>query len=138
MTARNGIIKFNGFLFPVLSTLIYSLDGPDRKNPDCLFISDGNDNFVISFEKESCRLMDCPVKDYVEKKVDYGDRFLTIFYPDEKRNDLSMAYFAIDFNDKRCCGQINLKKREEDFSEQLSKTKILYEFAEGIEPEADV
>ena len=49
---KEETLVFNGFTFPILSTVEYVLDGKDKKKPSQMFIADKEKRFLFSFDVE--------------------------------------------------------------------------------------
>ena len=113
---------YRGLGFPVLPTLCYQADGPDKLRPDRLFIQRWDGAFSIYFEA-GYDTMDLPEPPgYDTMVVERGDRQLVLRYPAEKPG-VTVGYFRV-FRDgaPMCCGDLRI---EGDFLEGLRQHEEL-------------
>ena len=94
--------EFGRWAFPKFDTLIYQADGPDKMHPDRLFIEDRRRRFLLYFEEECSRERPFGFhwEDYERfDLLDHGKR-LILWYPlQEKRPNVTLGYFRIEFTD---------------------------------------
>lgn len=89
---------FGRFSFPVLPTLNYQLDGPDKTNPDRLFIEDGEKRFLLYLERDGSEQAPSAKQeaDYDMVTVFYHGRRLELVFPLQRKcPGISMGYFHI-------------------------------------------
>ena len=138
-SAEEKRMCFNGFSFPVLSTLIYQADGPDKENPDRLFIEDRSGRFLIYFEADDPgKKLLCESSERYET-VEYAgeNKALSLSYPLQKKNaDICVGFFCITFSDHRVlCGDLSIRPPV-SFTDGLKEYRELHQlFWEIIEPE---
>ena len=132
----NGNIVFNGFCFPKISSLVYSLDGPDKLLPDRLFIQDKFENFIISIEKGTVNMPCMNNPDYENFEIKLADRILRFCYPLPKGSPkIKMGYFTIIFTNecnKDCYGQLNIISTENSYMDTLLKYPELIALLQGL------
>lgn len=109
-------IVFAGFSIPVLQSLNYFSDGPDKERPDRLFIEDKRKRFLISLDAD----MEClnyaaaDNNDYDTFELSISDKRLCFSYPLQKKHEnIFMGYFRIDLTDgndlvRICAGQLSI------------------------------
>ena len=108
-------VTFGGFCFPVLDTLAYHIDGPDKSHPDYLFIEDRNKRFLMTFEEklEKIRPVHVLQDDYAQIVWKVEDKNINLWYPvQKKRPNVTMGYFQIEFLDtkepRHCNGELSI------------------------------
>ena len=132
-------LNFDGFSFPVLPSLLYQVDGPDKKNPDRFFIEDKAGRFLFYFEARNNEKNKnfCPLIDYDTIEISCKNKHLILCYPLQKVNpEVCTGYFHIGFegenDDICCCGNLSIHSPESYF-EGLRKYDDLYILFKGLE-----
>ena len=129
-------ITFNDFVFPVVSDMEYMVDGPDKNDPDRLFVTDCNKTFQFYFEKGFIRLPNLSdSNEYKRIEIQEEDTKYELCYPNPKKNNgKRTCYFSIKFNenDAICCGQLLFWKYD-SLNEVCKKNPHLYDFIRKIE-----
>ena len=107
---------FQGLFFPVLPTLHYQADGPDKAKPDRLFIQHRQGDFTLYFEA-GYNTLDLPEPPGYDTMVIRRDRRqLTLRYPAQNPG-MTVGYFRIYQDDAPICsGDLRI---EGDFLEGL-------------------
>ena len=136
---QNEKFYWGGFAFPLLPTLDYQPDGPDRENPDRLFIADKKDRFRFYFEKNeegiSVEFPNDP--DYEILEVVQGKKHLCLSYPMQKKErKKATGYFRIEIRDDSnhvdvCAGSLSISPPE-PFFDGLRKYTDLYILFRGL------
>ena len=128
-------ISFNGFIFPVISDMEYMVDGPDKNNPDRLFVTDCNKKFQFYFEKGFSILPRLSDSDEYKKIEVLKDNIIyLLYYPDtEKNNGKRTCYFSVLFNEKSnpCCGQLMMFESE-NFKDLCKSNQGIYDLISKI------
>ena len=91
-------LMFGGFSFPVLPTLNYQLDGPDKQNPDRLFIEDRERRFLLYLERDGLEQAPSAAQkaDYDTVTIFYHNRRLKLVFPLQKQcPGVSVGYFHV-------------------------------------------
>ena len=131
-------LEFDGFAFPVLPSIEYQTDGPDKAHPDRLFVRDRQDRFMFYFEKGFEQLPDVSADgDYETVEVVHKGRKLLLWYPEQRSGrKKEMGYFNLKFLDGRphkpCCGQLLISRPGAYFT-GLREIPELYTLLAGIE-----
>ena len=122
--------RFRGLRFPVLPTLRYQADGPDKSRPDRLFIQ--HRGFSLYFEA-GYDTMDLPEPPgYDTMVIRREDRRLVLRYPVENPG-MTVGYFRVFREEKpMCCGDLRI---EGDFLEGLRQHEELWVLFEEVTPE---
>lgn len=130
-------LVFNGFAFPILSTVDYVLDGKDKKKPSQMFIADKEKRFLFSFDVEmkNLELMVSGKNDYEKLEILYeGCRYCICYPRQEEKENLYMGYFSIEMKDEKervhnCLGQLSISppvKYIEGMKKYEDLKKIIY------------
>ncbi|MGY3725408.1 hypothetical protein SAMN05421767_10670 [Granulicatella balaenopterae] len=99
----DDMIYFNGFYFPEVSSLRFSVEGMAGSNPTQLFIEDRMGRFLISIDVDmkDMALLIADKSDYDKFEFYYHDKCFSLSYPcQEEQKSLSMGYFRIDIKDR--------------------------------------
>ena len=128
-------ITFNGFIFPVVSDMEYMVDGPDKNDPDRLFVTNCNKAFQFYFEKGFIRLPNLvDSNEYKKIEIQEESAKYKLCYPNpEKNNGKRTCYFSIKFDKKdvQCCGQLLLWEYD-SIHEAFKKSPQVYDFIRKI------
>ena len=135
---------WNGYSFPVLPSLDYHADGPDKKNTDRLFIADRSKRFMFYFESGFDGLKDNPAEDTDYKTIEAAaaGRNICICYPQQKKErKKSTGYFRITLQDRRgedriCAGSLGISAPKPYFEGLKEYTELCAVFT-GIEMAED-
>ena len=130
-------MEFNGFRFPLLPSLIYQADGPDKSNPDRLFVRDAQERFMFYFEVGYDSIPELSKNDYERMEIICEGRHFIMFYPKSAENqNRHMGYFMLetgsDSCSNTCCGQLSVYDDESYFNGLLEFPEF-YRFVTGIE-----
>ena len=137
--AEGKQMTFNGFSFPVLISLNYQADGPDKKNPDRLFIEDRAGRFLFYFEagtRKPEQMWDS-LTDYETIEIHHRNKIMLLRYPLQKaRPDVCVGYFRIQFAGEcqpgPCCyGDLSIR-RPKPYFEGLREYDDLYTLFAGL------
>ena len=126
----SGQFRFRGLRFPMLPTLRYQADGPDKDRPDRLFIQ--HPAFSLYFEAgyDTMALPEPP--GYDTMVVEREDRQLVLRYPAEKPG-VTVGYFRVfRRGEAMCCGDLRI---EGNFLEGLRQHEELGILFAGTAPE---
>ena len=129
---------FGSFSFPILPSLTYQADGPDKENPDRLFIVDKEERFMLYSEARDDstedKLPSPPDCDTIE--IVHHSKQLTLCYPlQQERPNISVGYFKIEFlsreNIPSCYGDLSITLPEPYF-DGIRKFTDLYILFVGL------
>ena len=140
---KDGRFHWNGYSFPVLPSLSYQADGPDKNNPDRLFTAGHEERFMLYFEAGGENVYDAMAgkEDYDTVKITYRDRCLKLCYPEQhKERNPAAGYFSIGFlsspdGSVSCDGTLSITPPERYFS-GIRKYTELYSLFTGAEADA--
>ena len=140
---NEAVVLFNGFSFPKLSSLRYTFEGFDKKQPTQLFIEDRAGRFLVSIDVDmkDMELLIADKTDYDHFEFFYHNKCFSLSYPcQQEQTSLAMGYFRIDVKDlagdiHSCIGQLSItppKKyivglKEFDDLQELFKQLAWYE-----------
>ena len=125
--------------FPVIPTLIYNADGPDKNQPDRLFIADRENRFILYFEKgyDGLAVFPCDDTSYKSFEFKLDEKELQLIYPSQMTNKtVSTGYFRItirsdDGEAKNLAGSLSISKPE-NYIEGLENYSELYFLLKGL------